>query len=261
MKRKFLIAISIILITIAGGNQASAQSRLQDLQVTIPVRFITLQTEFIERIGVDFDFPATKDRFKSNSGFGAGIGGGILFPDVAGNTDFSIEGILFRNGFGADEITNQNGFRTPVNGDVTDTGVGADFAALIELIEVTVNPPTSGPGRVALPDSIDLKISAGGGIVNRDLDIDFNGIPFVNDSATVLFGQVGAGLQFPLSILGLSDQAALYVGVNHRVTGGLDLRTNAGVPFRMARTSSTSVRANLIIFITPRIIQVTEQED
>ncbi len=30
--------------------------RLQDLQVTIEVRFITLQDDFFERIGVDFDF-------------------------------------------------------------------------------------------------------------------------------------------------------------------------------------------------------------
>src|SRR6185436_16124208 len=30
--------------------------KLQDLQVTIEVRFITLQDNFFERIGVDFDF-------------------------------------------------------------------------------------------------------------------------------------------------------------------------------------------------------------
>ena len=30
--------------------------RLQDLQVTIEVRFITLNDNFFERIGVDFDF-------------------------------------------------------------------------------------------------------------------------------------------------------------------------------------------------------------
>ena len=30
--------------------------RLQDLQVTIEVRFITLSDDFFERIGIDFDF-------------------------------------------------------------------------------------------------------------------------------------------------------------------------------------------------------------
>jgi general secretion pathway protein D len=40
--------------------------RLQDLQVTIEVRFITLQDNFFERIGVDFDF-----RIDDNSGLNA----------------------------------------------------------------------------------------------------------------------------------------------------------------------------------------------
>ena len=45
--------------------------RLQDLQVTIEVRFITLNDNFFERIGVDFDF-----NINDNSGFvGDGMGG------------------------------------------------------------------------------------------------------------------------------------------------------------------------------------------
>ena len=35
--------------------------RLQDLQVTIEVRFITLTDSFFERIGVDFDFNIDDD--------------------------------------------------------------------------------------------------------------------------------------------------------------------------------------------------------
>jgi general secretion pathway protein D len=46
--------------------------RLQDLQVTIEVRFITLSDNFFERIGVDFDFDIasglTDDDLPSNSG-------------------------------------------------------------------------------------------------------------------------------------------------------------------------------------------------
>lgn len=63
--------------------------RLQDLQVTIEVRFITLSDNFFERIGVDFDF-----NIDDNSGFNVGQGppqrqlqGGppnLLFPDDQG---------------------------------------------------------------------------------------------------------------------------------------------------------------------------------
>ncbi|MBN2580135.1 MAG: hypothetical protein JXB10_14185 [Pirellulales bacterium] len=46
--------------------------RLQDLQVTIEVRFITLNDNFFERIGVDFDFDIhTFDWAKVESGFGS----------------------------------------------------------------------------------------------------------------------------------------------------------------------------------------------
>jgi general secretion pathway protein D len=41
--------------------------RLQDLQVTIEVRFIDMSDDFFERIGVDFDF-----NIRNNSGFGSG---------------------------------------------------------------------------------------------------------------------------------------------------------------------------------------------
>ena len=44
--------------------------RMQDLQVTIEVRFITLSDSFFERIGVDFDFNiATNDQNPSAAGF------------------------------------------------------------------------------------------------------------------------------------------------------------------------------------------------
>jgi general secretion pathway protein D len=50
--------------------------RLQDLQVTIEVRFITLNDDFFERIGIDFDFD-----FDDQSGLiGDGLGGFINPP-------------------------------------------------------------------------------------------------------------------------------------------------------------------------------------
>ena len=45
--------------------------RLQDLQVTIEVRFITLNDNFFERIGVDFDFDIKDDLFGKGIEFGA----------------------------------------------------------------------------------------------------------------------------------------------------------------------------------------------
>ena len=44
--------------------------RLQDLQVTIEVRFITLNDNFFERIGVDFDFDIKDDLFGKGISFG-----------------------------------------------------------------------------------------------------------------------------------------------------------------------------------------------
>ncbi|MFO0870974.1 MAG: hypothetical protein U0935_18770 [Pirellulales bacterium] len=52
--------------------------RLQDLQVTIEVRFITLRDNFFERIGVDFDF-----RIDDNTGLNEAGG---VFPDDIGSS-------------------------------------------------------------------------------------------------------------------------------------------------------------------------------
>ncbi len=255
MNRNKLLTIVIFLIAIASVQSANAQSRSQDLQVTIPVRFITIQSDFFEKIGVDFDFATTTERFQTNSGFGAGIGGGILFPDAIGNADVSIEGKLFGNRFSADRITAQNGNTFATEGSVFDMGIGFNLAVLIKLIDNLQDRV------VQTPRLVDLKLSAGGGIVNRKLDIDINDVPLVNDSGTALYGEIGAGLQFPLNLPQLPGQTAFYIGVNHRVTGGLDLRDIASIPFRFGSTSTTSVRAELIIFIKPRIIATTEQED
>ncbi len=66
--------------------------RLQDLQVTIEVRFITLNDNFFERVGVDFDF-----EISDNSGLvGDGMGGfiGPTPPDDLGPTQiFGIDPI------------------------------------------------------------------------------------------------------------------------------------------------------------------------
>ncbi|MGW8256137.1 MAG: hypothetical protein ACWGMZ_01495 [Thermoguttaceae bacterium] len=49
--------------------------RMQDLQVTIEVRFITLTDNFFERIGVDFDFKIHNNAKNQPSGFGSAVSG------------------------------------------------------------------------------------------------------------------------------------------------------------------------------------------
>jgi len=51
--------------------------RLQDLQVTIEVRFITLNDNFFERIGVDFDFQINDKTDTANMGFGKMVDTGM----------------------------------------------------------------------------------------------------------------------------------------------------------------------------------------
>lgn len=65
--------------------------RLQDLQVTIEVRFITLRDNFFERMGIDFDF-----RIDDNSGLNLSVPN---FPDDVGPS--YVFGLTNNNGAGA----------------------------------------------------------------------------------------------------------------------------------------------------------------
>jgi general secretion pathway protein D len=57
--------------------------RMQDLQVTIEVRFITLNDTFFERIGVDFDFDIHDYNWgKTNVGFGSANNAAAMAPGV-----------------------------------------------------------------------------------------------------------------------------------------------------------------------------------
>jgi general secretion pathway protein D len=104
--------------------------RLQDLQVTIEVRFITLNDRFFERIGIDFDFniednsgqiagqnPIIRDRNRSTS-FG-------LDPTGAPTVDFDYQ--FRQNSFGS-ALPQFGGF---------DAATAADFGfAILSDIEV-----------------------------------------------------------------------------------------------------------------------------
>lgn len=69
--------------------------RLQDLQVTIEVRFITLQEDFFERIGIDFDFDiddnigsqTIRTRSDAAGNFDVGDGGNSVSVGMQGTTD------------------------------------------------------------------------------------------------------------------------------------------------------------------------------
>lgn len=63
--------------------------RLQDLQVTIEVRFITLNDNFFERIGVNFDLNIPTNLDKKFSLFGQSIGSGdVVIPNGPSNAAF-----------------------------------------------------------------------------------------------------------------------------------------------------------------------------
>ncbi|MEZ6105909.1 MAG: hypothetical protein R3B96_07260 [Pirellulaceae bacterium] len=82
--------------------------RLQDLQITIEVRFITLQDDFFERIGVDFDFQVRDNHGLDANGnpalpINAGTGvAGLAAPSSASPTFTSDGDITFsQNTFGS----------------------------------------------------------------------------------------------------------------------------------------------------------------
>ncbi len=255
MYLKFLLTISVFFITLVISHPADAQRASTDLQVTIPVRFVTVQGEFFERIGVDFDFPGTTEVLRTDPGFGAAIGGGLLFPDAIGNSDVMVGARVLGSRFGADNITNQFGNTFPASGSVTDIGVGLDLAVLINILD------RQATSRAVSRNRVDLKLSAGGGVVSRHVDIEVGGVPLVDSSRPAIFGEIGAGLQIPLNNIGNPGQTSLFLGVNHRVTEGIDLNTIPGIPFRFRSTSTTSARMELIIFIKPRLVPENEQEN
>ena len=86
----FFLSISLIIRHTAEVHEQIADllrqlRRLQDLQVSIEVRFITVTDDFFEQIGVDFDFSIQSDAVGKHSTFafptlnllGGGAGGGL----------------------------------------------------------------------------------------------------------------------------------------------------------------------------------------
>ena len=114
--------------------------RLQDLQVTIEVRYITLRDDFFERIGVDFDFNIDDNV----------ISQGLLPGDDSGNS--ATVGLIPAGGGGFDGTYNPN-VNSPLDGDLQfrqnsfgsalpqfggfDVGTAANFGfAILSDVEV-----------------------------------------------------------------------------------------------------------------------------
>ena len=113
------------------GNLLTRLRQLNDVQIVIEVRFITLNDDFFERMGVDFDF-----NIEDNSGLPANT----FFPDTVG--DSTISGV--QNGVnnaptGNNDISfNQDSFTSavPLFG-APDLGTAANFGfAILSDIEV-----------------------------------------------------------------------------------------------------------------------------
>ena len=81
----FLLSISLIIRHTAEVHEDVAEllkqlRRLQDLQVSIEVRFITVSDDFFEQIGVDFDFNIESKAVGKKSTFAAPNPAAALFP-------------------------------------------------------------------------------------------------------------------------------------------------------------------------------------
>ncbi len=92
----FFLSISLIIKHTAEVHEQVADllrqlRRLQDLQVSVEVRFITVNDTFFEQIGVDFDFQIQSDTVGKNSTFAVPNPAVSLFP-IPGITTGTISG-------------------------------------------------------------------------------------------------------------------------------------------------------------------------
>ncbi len=83
----FMLSISLIIRHTAEVHEEVAEllkqlRRLQDLQVSIEVRFITVSDDFFEQIGVDFDFNIQSDAVGKKTTFAAANPAAALFPNA-----------------------------------------------------------------------------------------------------------------------------------------------------------------------------------
>lgn len=170
--------------------------RLQDLQVTIEVRYISVSDRFFEQIGVDFDFnvndtvggPRTNSQFNPLSGFG------------------TVDPVNGTSG-GAGQTGSQQGGGGQQGGQQNQAGQGGGNTG-------AVGPFAPGPrinlvGRDSWPGKTVVGMSAPGQF-SGDLDVPFRQGSF--DLAAPTFGNFdpAAGIQFGMAIL--SDiEAFLFV--------------------------------------------------
>jgi type II secretory pathway component GspD/PulD (secretin) len=127
--------------------------RLQDLQVSIEVRFITVSDSFFEQIGVDFDFAIQSDAFgKKSSAFAPNGAVANLFPQ--GTT---------------------TGTATTTGGFTAGTG--------------TTGTSTSGTGAFLVNPSLDHALGRGSTVVGLSGNGDANLFTRANSNLTIPFQQ------------------------------------------------------------------------
>ena len=117
----FLLSISLIIRHTAEVHEQVAEllrqlRRLQDLQVSIEVRFITVSDDFFEQIGVDFDFNIQSKTVGKQTTFAAPSGSvqaGTYPFNLVGNGTTGGGGGGTGGGGGGRGIPNRNGYPTP----------------------------------------------------------------------------------------------------------------------------------------------------
>ncbi len=114
----FMLSISLIIRHTAEVHEEVAEllkqlRRLQDLQVSVEVRFITVSDDFFEQIGVDFDFNIQSKAVGKKTTFAAPNPAAALFPF---NSNI--------NGGGGGNTTGGGGTGGNTTGGTTTTGGG-----------------------------------------------------------------------------------------------------------------------------------------
>ncbi|MFO1005993.1 MAG: hypothetical protein U0929_08540 [Planctomycetaceae bacterium] len=178
--------------------------RLQDLQVTIEVRYITVSDKFFEQIGVDFDFnvndtvggPVVNNQFNPLRPFGTvdpvngtagGAGSGATSGSTAGGTAGTSGGTGGTGGTGG-------------SGGSAGGGAGGGAGIVGGVGPYSPGPRINVVGRDKWPNRTVVGMSAPGQF-SGDLDIPFRQGSF--DLAAPQFGNFdpAAGIQFGMAIL------------------------------------------------------------
>lgn len=163
--------------------------RLQDLQVSIEVRFISVSDSFFEQIGVDFDFSIQSDAIGKKSSFAIPVGGFTTTGNLGGNV----------GGGGTTGGTTGGG----LGGGTTGGGLGGGTTGGTGT--ASTNPYLLNPIRDHTIGRAPLVVGLqSGGIGNFTPNLQ---IPFIQNSASAItpFNALASGTSATFGISFLSD--------------------------------------------------------